>query len=120
MRINPAAGLACGLHLSAVIRFNLAAGLAQKSLDTLLIDLDPQANSTMSFVDLGAVDGNMYDVMCGSISLSDVIVEGSREHLWVAPSRIAMAKLEGSMMGSWMLHTVSTTPWDTWKPILTP
>ena len=78
---------------------NLAAGLAQKSLDTLLIDLDPQANSTMSFVDLGAVDGNMYDVMCGGMSMSDVIVEGSREHLWVAPSRIAMAKLEGSMMG---------------------
>ena len=78
---------------------NLAAGLAQKSLDTLLIDLDPQANSTMSFVDLGAIDGNMYQVMTGTMPLGDVIVEGNREHLWVAPSRIAMAKLEGSMVG---------------------
>ncbi len=78
---------------------NLAAGLAQKSLDTLLIDLDPQANSTMSFVDLRTIDGNMYGVMTGATPLGDVIVEGNREHLWVAPSRIAMAKLEGSMVG---------------------
>ncbi len=78
---------------------NLAAGLAQKSLNTLLIDLDPQANSTMSFVDLGSIDGNMFDVMRGAVPLADVIIEGNREHLWVAPSRIAMAKLEVSMMG---------------------
>jgi len=75
---------------------NLAAGLAQKSLDTLLIDLDPQANSSMSFVDLTQVDGNMFDVMRGATPMSEVIVEGNRDHLWVAPSRIAIAKLEGT------------------------
>ena len=42
---------------------NLAAGLAQKGLRTLLIDLDPQANSTLSNVELEDLDGNMYDVL---------------------------------------------------------
>jgi chromosome partitioning protein len=77
----------------------LAAGLAQKSLDTLLIDLDPQANSSMSNVDVRAVNGNMYDVLRGAAEMGEVIVATDRDHLWVAPSRIAMAKLEVAMVG---------------------
>ncbi len=78
---------------------NLAAGLAQKGLETLLIDLDPQANSSMSIIDLDEVDGNMFDVLHGGIPLEDVIRPARQAHLWVAPSRIAMAKLEVSMVG---------------------
>lgn len=78
---------------------NLAAGFAQKSLDTLLIDLDPQANSSMSFVDLGQLHGNMFEVLRGAMQMSDVIVPAHRDHLWIAPSRIAMAKLEVAMVG---------------------
>lgn len=78
---------------------NLAAGLAQKGLTTLLIDLDPQANSTMSNIDLQDLDGHMYDVMRGHKSLNEIIVGGSQENLWIAPSRIAMAKLEVHLVG---------------------
>ncbi len=78
---------------------NLAAGLAQKGLDTLLVDLDPQANSTMSNVELDKIDGNMFDVLRGTIPLGKAVVEGPNEHLWVAPSRIAMAKLEVTLVG---------------------
>jgi chromosome partitioning protein len=78
---------------------NLAAGLAQKGLRTLLIDLDPQANSTMSNVDLDAVNGNMYDVLCGVAPLKEVVTQGAYDNLWIAPSRIAMAKLEVRLVG---------------------
>jgi chromosome partitioning protein len=78
---------------------NLAAGLAQKGLQTLLIDLDPQANSTMSNVELDSVNGHMYDVLRGTTPLADVILRASQENLWIGPSRIAMAKLEVSMSG---------------------
>jgi chromosome partitioning protein len=78
---------------------NLASGLAQKGLKTLLIDLDPQANSTISNVDLGEIDGNMFDVMTGMTSLADAIMSGACENLFIAPSRIAMAKLEVRMAG---------------------
>ena len=78
---------------------NLAAGLAQKGLSTLLVDVDPQANSTMANTDLGQVEGNMFDVLTGRSSLEEVIVAANQENLWIAPSRIAMAKLEVSMVG---------------------
>ena len=42
---------------------NLAAAIAQKGMKTLLIDLDPQANSTMSYVDRKSVERSMYEVL---------------------------------------------------------
>jgi len=78
---------------------NLAAGLAQKGLRTLLIDLDPQANSTMSNVELEAINGNMYDVLSATIPLKEVIIQGAYDNLWIAPSRIAMAKLDVRLVG---------------------
>ena len=78
---------------------NLAAGLAQKGLSTLLVDVDPQANSTMANTDLRQVEATMFDVLTGRLNLDDVIIQTAQENLWVAPSRIAMAKLEVSMVG---------------------
>ena len=79
---------------------NLAAALAMRGRKTLLIDLDPQANSSMSFVDMREVQRSMYDVFIEtSVHLRDVIVQTSLPHLAVAPARIALAKLEARMTG---------------------
>jgi chromosome partitioning protein len=78
---------------------NLAAGLAQKGVSTLLVDLDPQANSSMSFTDLDSVHGNIYDVLRGTRAMSEVVVPANQDSLWVAPSRIALAKLEVGVVG---------------------
>jgi chromosome partitioning protein len=78
---------------------NLAAGLAHKGLRTLLVDLDPQANSTMSNLDLDNVGQNMFDVLTGHAPMDSVIRPSQTPNLDVAPSRIAMAKLEVSLVG---------------------
>ena len=53
---------------------NLAAALALRGRRTLLVDLDPQANSTMSFLDIGQVTKSVYDaVQDGQSNLADVI-----------------------------------------------
>ena len=79
---------------------NLAAALAMRNRKTLLIDLDPQANSSMSFVDIREVRRSMYDVFVESdVRLRDVIMPTTLEHLSVAPARIALAKLEARLTG---------------------
>jgi len=78
---------------------NLAAGFAQKGLNTLLVDLDPQSNSTMSYVDLEGMDKNIFDVMIDAVPMQEIIRPTRDPHLFLAPSRIAMAKLEGSLIG---------------------
>jgi len=78
---------------------NLAAGIAHKGLRTLLVDLDPQSNSTMSFLDLENVGEHMFDVLVGSAPISSVVNATRTPNLWLAPSRIAMAKLEVSLVG---------------------
>src|SRR5437867_6904641 len=84
---------------------NLAAALALRGKPTLLIDLDPQANSTMSFLDMTQVTKSVYDAIADSqVPLSDVILPSSMKNLWVAPLRIALAKLEAKLVGEMDAH----------------
>ena len=84
---------------------NLAAALALRRKKTLLIDLDPQANSTMSHLDLGSVEKSIYDAIIDpSINVLDVIKPTTQPNLWIAPSRIALAKLEGRLVGELDSH----------------
>jgi len=79
---------------------NLAAALALRNKKTLLIDLDPQANSTMSYLDITTVERSVYDVFTDSqLAMADVIKPSSQPNLWIAPSRIALAKLEARLVG---------------------
>jgi chromosome partitioning protein len=84
---------------------NLAAALALRGKRTLLIDLDPQANSTMSFLDMSQVTRSVYDAIAESgTPLQDVIIPSPFENLSIAPSRIALAKLEAKLVGEMDAH----------------
>src|SRR6478609_1489394 len=84
---------------------NLAAALALRGKRTLLVDLDPQANSTMSYLDMPQVEKSVYDaIVDSSVELKDVIVPTTMENLWIAPSRIALAKLEAKLVGEMDAH----------------
>ena len=84
---------------------NLAAALALRGKPTLLIDLDPQANSSMSFLDMSQVTRGMYEAIADpAVSVADVILPATLENLFVAPSRIALAKLEAKLVGEMDAH----------------
>jgi chromosome partitioning protein len=84
---------------------NLAAALAMRGRPTLLIDLDPQANSSISFLDHGAIERSTYDAIADSAcTLSDVIQPSTLPNLSIAPARIALAKLEARLVGELDAH----------------
>jgi chromosome partitioning protein len=78
---------------------NLAAALAMRGRRTLLIDLDPQANSSLTYLDVRKAERTMFDVLAnGSTGLKDVIIRTPVPHLEIAPSRISLAKLEAMLV----------------------
>jgi chromosome partitioning protein len=84
---------------------NLAAALALRGKRTLLLDLDPQANSTMSFLDLPLVTKSVYDAIVDpAIAIKDVVMPTPVQNLSIAPSRIALAKLEAKLVGELDAH----------------
>ena len=79
---------------------NLSAAVANKGFKTLLINLDPQANSTMSYVDPRTITKSMFDVLVSEeMAFKDVIVGTQLPNLSLAPSKIALAKLESKLIG---------------------
>ena len=84
---------------------NLAAALSLRGKPTLLIDLDPQANSTMSYLDVGSVSRTVYDAITEKdVTFADIILPSTQPNLFVAPSRIALAKLEAKLVGELDAH----------------
>jgi chromosome partitioning protein len=76
---------------------NLAAALAQRNKKTLLVDLDPQSNTTIAFFDPAEIQASMYDVFSdGRAELKSVIRPTKDPLLAVAPARLALARLPGS------------------------
>jgi len=85
---------------------NLAAALAMRGRKTLLIDLDPQANSSISFLDPRGITRSMYDAIVDpDCQLADVVQPAtSLDNLFVAPARIGLAKLESRLVGELDAH----------------
>ena len=84
---------------------NLAAALAMRKHPTLLIDLDPQSNSTMSFLDARQLERTMFDAMIDeAVGLAGVIKASNVPCLSVAPARISLAKLEAKLVGEIDAH----------------
>src|SRR5687768_1224473 len=84
---------------------NLAAALAIRGRKTLLIDLDPQANSSISFLAHDAIGGSTYDAIVDpAVALADIILPATQENLFIAPARIGLAKLEARLVGELDAH----------------
>ena len=85
---------------------NIAAALASKGFRTLLIDLDPQANSSMSFLEAHDLEVSMYEVLSDDqVGLADIVKASETEpNLFVAPSTIALAKIESKLLGELDSH----------------
>ncbi len=79
---------------------NLAAALAERKKRTLLVDIDPQANSTLAFFKVDEIQASMHDVLGDNrTSLASIIRPSKDDLLKVAPAKLALAKLEVQLGG---------------------
>lgn len=84
---------------------NLAAGLGKLGRKVLLLDLDPQGNSTSGLgLDKREVDKQMYDILTGEIPIREGIDETSAENVDLIPSNNDLAGLE--------IELASTSNWQ--------
>jgi chromosome partitioning protein len=84
---------------------NLSAALAMRGHRTVLVDLDPQANSTMSYVDRANVARSVFDGLTEpNCPLSDILLPTPVERLSIVPARIGLAKLEAKLVGEIDAH----------------
>ena len=79
---------------------NLAAAFARLGKSVLLMDLDPQANSSLSFLDPLTVYRTVYELLTdGAAPVEQSIYHSPVEGLDIIPARISLAKLEAKLVG---------------------
>jgi chromosome partitioning protein len=80
---------------------NLAASLAIIGKRSLLLDLDPQGNSTTGLgIDRSKLTSSLYDVMGGSLSILDVLHSTELAHLTIVPSTKDLVGAEIELVGA--------------------
>jgi chromosome partitioning protein len=73
---------------------NLGAELASRGVSTLLVDLDPQANSTAGLGLSGHGGATVYDVLIDQRPMTDIIIETVQPGLHIVPSGPDLAGAE--------------------------
>lgn len=80
---------------------NLSAALAAKGKKVLVIDTDPQGNTTSGYgIDKNELDYSVYDLMLGECSVHDCIIKNVVENVSLIPSNVDLSAIEIELIGT--------------------
>ena len=79
---------------------NLSACLAEAGQRVLVVDVDPQGNTTSGLgVDKNNVENTIYEMMLGECTVEESIIKDVLENLDVMPSNVNLAGAEIDLIG---------------------
>ena len=79
---------------------NLSSCLAEKGKNVLVIDTDPQGNTTSGFgIDKNNLDYSIYELMLGECTISDCVIKNVLDNISVVPSNVNLAAVEIELIG---------------------
>ena len=74
---------------------NIAAAVAKRGKNVLLIDMDPQGNATTGVnVSKRSAPHNVYEVIVGACTANEALVRTNYKNLWIIPSSLDLAGVE--------------------------
>lgn len=74
---------------------NLSACLAERGKKVLVVDIDPQGNTTSGLgIDKNNLSYTMYDLLIGNAEIRQCIMETNRKNLSIIPSSVQLAGAE--------------------------
>ncbi|MBR3210379.1 MAG: ParA family protein [Bacilli bacterium] len=78
---------------------NLSASLGVLGKRVLLIDLDPQGNTTTGVgINKGEIDKSIYDVLIEECNIKDTVIKTKYNNLYVIPATINLAGLNAELL----------------------
>ena len=79
---------------------NLSAALAAKGKKVLVIDTDPQGNTTSGFgIEKNELEDTIYELILGECSIRDCIISNVIKNVSVVPSNVNLAAAEIELIG---------------------
>ena len=72
---------------------NLTAALAESGKKVLVIDIDPQGNTTSGFgIDKNDLENTIYELILGECTIKDCIIKNVIENLSIIPANVTIDK----------------------------
>jgi chromosome partitioning protein len=74
---------------------NLGAALGQKNKKILIVDIDPQGNTTSGLgVDKRTLKSSIYDILINEYNINDLAIKTTAENVFLVPSNVELAGAE--------------------------